>query len=148
MVRGCGSEPSPYLTFQCEGKKLKCLLSTGCEHSAMPLRVVAEMRLGCTKGEIFATDGAQSATHDVATTPLPLMLDGMPVPEVAFLSDDIQVPTLGSKWMMENECILDFKNWTVVVRGRPFLLEKGEESAPVHQEARVTGSEGVAPRDQ
>ena len=125
-VCGSSSDQPVYLTLTYGRYRLSCLLDTGCQRSIMPSKWVQGVGLGPVEEDLFAANGTKIATQ--GTAEVPLRLGGMYLPVKALVTDHVRKPMLGVDWMLANECVLNFKDLTVTVRGRTFPLERREST--------------------
>ena len=136
MIRGRGMGQPIYLSLGYGQQKLKCLLDSGCERSVMPRWMVERETVGAADQVLFAVDGARLDTRGVVR--ISLELDGMVLPVEAMVSEHVREPMLGRDFLVKNGCVLNFQDSTVMVQGRKFPLEVGENDN--HVRVRRLGS--------
>jgi hypothetical protein len=91
-----------YVDASTEGKKVVCLLDTGCERSLTGRKLIPERFLTGTNTNLFAANG--TAIPVIGTTCLEFLIDGIKVTANLLVTEVLAELILGIDWLSSNRC--------------------------------------------
>jgi len=109
-----------YMPVQLHGRRMLCLLDTGCEVSIIGRRMVPDVPLEPTDRKLFAANGTEIPV--LGKTTLEFAVRSGIYSASLVVSDAVQEMILGIDWLQTNECQWNFGSGTVSVRGRSIKL--------------------------
>jgi hypothetical protein len=112
-----------YMKVCHQGVDWKCLLDSGCECTIVPLEMVEGMSLRCTQQSLTAVNGTEIPV--MGEVDLCLVVGDEEVSCTALVSRDIVEPMLGIDFLIQNECIWDFGQQSMKIRGQLVPLSLG-----------------------
>jgi hypothetical protein len=95
-----------YVDASIEGKKVVCLLDTGCERSLIGRKLIPERFLTGTNTNLFAANGTPIPV--IGTTCLEFLIDGIKVTANLLVTEVLEELILGIDWLSSNRCQWDF----------------------------------------
>jgi len=108
-----------YVHMHLLGKKIPCLLDSGCELTLVPrsaLDGLDSVEIIPTEQRVWAANNTDIAIDGKAT--LPFLLNGRHVPINALISADMEEVMLGADWLQTHKCVWDFARGRLYVNGR------------------------------
>jgi len=108
-----------YLVMRLGGRRVKCLIDSGCEISMVPHCLVSNLpsvHVVHAEEKITAANGTTITI--LGRTVLPFRLNGNLIETSVLVSNDIEEPMLGSDWLTEHDCVWDFKSKQILVDGK------------------------------
>jgi len=98
-----------YLAMELGGRRIPCLLDTGCDLTMVPrevINLVADVEIRPTTHRMWAANGTEVQIDGEAT--IPFVMEGRRLDTTALVSPDIVEPMIGSEWMKAHRCLWDF----------------------------------------
>lgn len=109
-----------YLQMQLGNQRVDCLIDTGCEITMIPYRFVNMQYLLPCDQKVFAANGSEIRIQGTAR--VNFSLNGLPTSADALISEDIELPMLGSDWLHSHNCYWDFTRHLLYVDGQALTL--------------------------
>ena len=100
------------------GKKLPCLLDSGCDVTLAPKTIIdtaKRLRIVPSTQHLFAANDTEIEITGAVT--LPLKLNGRCIKTRALVTPDVDEVMLGADWLHEHNCIWDFAKRQIYVDG-------------------------------
>jgi len=107
-----------YLAMDVGGKRVPCLLDSGCEITLVPLGTVEQMgdvEVKFSTHCIYAANG--TAIQVAGEVELPMVLEGRKIMTFALASPDVEEIMLGIDWLRRHRCVWDFDKNGLYVDG-------------------------------
>jgi len=107
-----------YLSMELAGKKLPCLLDSGCDVTLVPKTIIdtaKRLRIVPSTQHLFAANDIEIEITGAVT--LPLKLNGRCIKTRALITADVDEMMLGADWLHEHNCIRDFAKRQIYVDG-------------------------------
>jgi len=109
-----------YITLVLAGKKIPCLLDSGCE-ATMVLRSILTHRqivnMTPTSRKVYAANDTPIQVE--GELQLPCFLGEQCIWTDALVSEDIEEVMLGIDWLTQNDCVWDFRTRKLSIMKRP-----------------------------
>jgi len=108
-----------YLVMALGGRRVPCLLDTGCDLTMVPrevINLVADVEIRPTTHRMWAANGTEVQIDGEAT--IPFVMEGRRLDTTAIVSPDIEEPMIGSEWMKAHRCLWDFQGSQLYIDGR------------------------------
>ena len=121
----CASVGKPgnetYMEIMVSGRKVACLLDTGCERSMLPAKFVPKVPLRPTDVSVYAANGAKIPIK--GSVRLRFEVEGMSLEAELLVSDAVDEMMLGIDWLAERGCHWKFDERKIVIAGRQIALQ-------------------------
>jgi len=120
VMRGFkGMDRDPvYLNMELGGKKLLCLLDSGCDVTLVPQTVVSAIKgLEVTPSSQHLWAANDTEIEITGEVILPLVLNGRCISTRALVSLDVDEVMLGADWLHDHRCVWDFAKRQIHVDG-------------------------------
>jgi len=108
-----------YLAMEFVGRRIPCLLDTGCDLTMVPrevMNLVADVEIRPTTHRMWTANGTEVQIDGEAT--IPFVMEGRRLDTEALVSPDIEEPMIGSEWLKAHRCLWDFQGSQLYIDGR------------------------------
>jgi len=112
-----------YLAMEPQGRRVPCLLDTGCDITLVPRDVidkVPDLEIQPTKHRMWAANGTEIQLDGEAV--IPFVMDGHRLDTEVLVSPDIEETMIGSEWMQAHRCLWDFQGSQLYTDGKPAVM--------------------------
>ena len=122
MIHGV-DKANVYLAMELGGRRIPCLLDTGCNMTMVPRAVfdlVPEVEMRPTTHRMWAANGTEVQLDGEAT--ITFEMEGRRLDTEALISPDIEEPMIGAEWMKAHRCLWDFRGSELYIDGQAAVM--------------------------
>src|SRR6266568_3665005 len=114
------ANPETYMDIKISGRKLQCLLDTGCDHSLVPVEYVSDATLTPIYIDVTTANGGN--IHVLGSTKINFIAGGLALQADVLVTRDVQEIMLGYDWLIVQDADWKFKRSTLWIGNTPIPL--------------------------